>query len=89
MYPPGHCGPKSFYDTGYNHDIVVGVILELKVLLRECDWHMRPFGFDVGSLHSNLFTLLCASFFYFLLASSKLELPVIGSISFVVEGGVA
>jgi hypothetical protein len=31
-------------------------------------------------------TLLCASFFYFLLAGSELELPVIGSTSFVVEG---
>jgi hypothetical protein len=31
----------------------VGIILELKVLLRESDWHMRPFGFDVGSLYSN------------------------------------
>ena len=45
---------KSFYDIGYNHGIIVGIILELKVLLRECDWHMRPFGFDVGSLHSNM-----------------------------------
>jgi hypothetical protein len=30
-------------------------------------------------------TLLCASFFYFLLASSELEPPVIGSTSFVAE----
>jgi hypothetical protein len=30
-------------------------------------------------------TLLCASFFYFLLAGSKLELPVIGSTSFVAD----
>jgi hypothetical protein len=44
---------KSFYDIGYNHGIIVGIILELKVLLRESDWHMRPFGFDVGSLYSN------------------------------------
>jgi hypothetical protein len=33
-------------------------------------------------------TLLCASFFYFLLASSELEPPVIGSTSFVAEGAM-
>jgi hypothetical protein len=31
-------------------------------------------------------TLLCASFFCFLLAGSELELPMIGSTSFVDEG---
>jgi hypothetical protein len=31
-------------------------------------------------------TLLCASFFCFLLASSELDPPVIGSTSFVTEG---
>jgi hypothetical protein len=31
-------------------------------------------------------TLLCAFFFYFLLAGSELEPPVIGSTSFVTEG---
>jgi hypothetical protein len=31
-------------------------------------------------------TLLCASFFFFLLASLELEPPVIGSTSFVAEG---
>jgi hypothetical protein len=34
-------------------------------------------------------TLLCASFFYFLLAGSELEPPVIGSTSFVAEGATA
>jgi hypothetical protein len=34
-------------------------------------------------------TLLCASFFYFLLAGSELEPPVIGSTSFVTEGATA
>jgi hypothetical protein len=34
-------------------------------------------------------TLLCASFFCFLLAGSKLEPPVIGSTSFVTEGATA
>ena len=33
-------------------------------------------------------TLLCASFFYFLLAGSKLESLVIGSTSFVAEGAM-
>jgi hypothetical protein len=34
-------------------------------------------------------TLLCASFFCFLLAGSELEPPVIGSTSFVVEDATA
>jgi hypothetical protein len=34
-------------------------------------------------------TLLCASFFCFLLADSELEPPVIGSTSFVAEGATA
>jgi hypothetical protein len=34
-------------------------------------------------------TLLCASFFCFLLAGSELEPPVIGSTSFVTEGAIA
>jgi hypothetical protein len=34
-------------------------------------------------------TLLCASFFCLLLAGSELELPVIGSTSFVAEGATA
>jgi hypothetical protein len=34
-------------------------------------------------------TLLCASFFCFLLAGSELEPPVIGSTSFVAEGATA
>jgi hypothetical protein len=34
-------------------------------------------------------TLLCASFFCFLLAGSELEPPVIGSTSFVTEGATA
>jgi hypothetical protein len=34
-------------------------------------------------------TLLCASFFYFLLAGSALEPPMIGSTSFVTEGAIA
>jgi hypothetical protein len=32
----------------------MGVVLELKVFLRECDWYMGPLGFDEGSLHSNM-----------------------------------
>jgi hypothetical protein len=34
-------------------------------------------------------TLLCTSFFCFLLAGSELESPVIGSTSFVTEGATA
>jgi hypothetical protein len=33
-------------------------------------------------------TLLYASFFFFLLAGSKLELPMIGSTSFIAEGAI-
>jgi hypothetical protein len=34
-------------------------------------------------------TLLCASFFYFFLAGSELEPPVIGSFSFIAEDAIA
>jgi hypothetical protein len=51
---------KSLGDTRYNHCIVVGIILELKILLGEGDWYVRPFGFDEGSLNSNmLYPSLC------------------------------
>jgi hypothetical protein len=40
--------------TRYNHGIFVWVVFELKVLLRESDWNMRPFGFDIGPLHCNM-----------------------------------
>jgi hypothetical protein len=33
----------------------VWVVFELKVLLRESDRKMRPFEFDIGPLHSNMF----------------------------------
>jgi hypothetical protein len=45
LYPLEHCGPSS---------IIVWVIFKLKVLLRESNWNMRPFGFDIGPLHSNM-----------------------------------
>ena len=57
---------KSLDDTRYYHCIVVGIILELKILLGESDWYVRPFGLDEGSLHSNmLYNSLC--FFLLLL----------------------
>jgi hypothetical protein len=34
---------KSLDDTGYDHSIIMRVILELKVLLGEGDWDVRPF----------------------------------------------
>jgi hypothetical protein len=34
--------PKSFDHTRDNHSIVVLVILELKILLREGNWDVRP-----------------------------------------------
>jgi hypothetical protein len=33
---------KSFDHTRDNHSIVVWVILELKILLREGNWNVRP-----------------------------------------------
>jgi hypothetical protein len=80
---------KSLDDTRYNHSIVVGIVFELKVLLGEGDWDVGPLGPDEGSLHPTCCTLLCASFFCFLLAGSALEPPVIGSTSFVTEGATA
>jgi hypothetical protein len=36
------------------------IIFELKVLLGECDWDVRPLGSDEGSLHPNvLHSSLC------------------------------
>jgi hypothetical protein len=64
----------------------MGVILEVKVFLRECDWYMRPFEFDEGSLHSNMLYPSLCFFLLLLLAGSELEPPVIGSASFVAEG---
>jgi hypothetical protein len=45
---------KSLDDTRYDHSIIVRVIFELKVLLGEGDWDVRPFWFDEGSLHHNM-----------------------------------
>jgi hypothetical protein len=45
---------KSLDDTRYDHSIIVRVIFELKVLLGEGDWNVRPFGLDEGSLHTNM-----------------------------------
>jgi hypothetical protein len=39
-----------------------------------------------GPCTPTCYTLLCASFFCFLLAGSKLEPPVIGSTNFMTEG---
>jgi hypothetical protein len=45
---------KTLDDTRYDHSIIVGVILELKILLGEGDWDVGPFGLDEGSLHPNM-----------------------------------
>jgi hypothetical protein len=80
---------ESLDDTRYNRGIIVRIVFKLKILLGEGDWDMRPLASDEGSLHPNMLTLLCASFFCFLLASSELEPPVIWSTSFVTEGASA
>jgi hypothetical protein len=59
---------KPFYDIGYDHGIIVGIILELKVLLRKCDRHMRPFRLDIESLYSDMLYLFL-SFLLLLLVS--------------------
>src|SRR5688572_7394136 len=51
---------KSFDNTRDNHGIVVWVIFELKVLLRECNRNVRAYLVDVGSLQpSMLYSSLC------------------------------
>jgi hypothetical protein len=51
---------KPLDDIRYDHSIIVGVILELKVFLGEGDWDVRPLGFDEGSLYPNmLYSPLC------------------------------
>ena len=80
---------KSLDDAIYDHCIVVRIIFKLKVFLRKGDWNMRPLGLDERSFSPTCCTLLCASFFCFLLAGSELEPPVIGSTSFVDEGAIA
>jgi hypothetical protein len=54
LYPLRHYGSQTFYGTRYHHDNIMRVILKLKVLLRECDWDIRPLQFDVGPLDSNI-----------------------------------
>jgi hypothetical protein len=34
---------KTLDDTRYNHSIIVRIVLELKILLGEGDWDVRPF----------------------------------------------
>jgi hypothetical protein len=45
---------KSLDNTRYDHSIIVRIIFELKILLREGDWDVRPFSFDEGPLHPNM-----------------------------------
>jgi hypothetical protein len=80
---------ESLDDTRYNHCIIVRIILELKIFLGEGDWYKRPLGLNEGSLDSNMLYPSLCFFFYFLLAGSELEPPVIGSTSFVAEGATA
>jgi hypothetical protein len=45
---------EAFYDTRYNHGIIMWVIFQLKVLMGEGDWNMRPFRSKIETLHSNI-----------------------------------
>jgi hypothetical protein len=75
---------KSLDDTRYDHNIIVRVIFELKVLLERVIGMWDHFDLMKGPCTPTCCTLLCASFF--LLAGSELEPPVIGSTSFVAKG---
>jgi hypothetical protein len=77
---------KSLDDTRYDHSIVVKIVFELKILLGEGDWYVGPLGSDEGSLHPNMLHSSLRFLFCFLLVGSELELPMIGSTSFVTEG---
>jgi hypothetical protein len=61
---------KSLDNTKYDHSIIVRVIFELKVLLGEGDWYVRPLGLDEGSLHPNM--LHPSLHFFLLLLVSRL-----------------
>jgi hypothetical protein len=57
---------KPFDNTWYDHVVIMGVVLEMKVFLRKCVWYMRPFGFDEESLHSDmLYHSLCFLLLHF------------------------
>jgi hypothetical protein len=77
---------KSLDDTRYDHSINVRVIFELKVLLEKVIGMWDHLDLMKGPCTPTCCTLLCASFFCFLLAGSELESPVIGNTSFVAEG---
>jgi hypothetical protein len=67
----------------------VTITFKLKILLGEGDWDVSHLDLMKGPCTPTCCTLLCASFFYFLLAGSELEPPVIGSTSFVTGGATA
>jgi hypothetical protein len=77
---------KSLDNAKYYHCIVLWIILKMKVFLREEIGISDPLDLMKGPCTPTWCTLLCASFFCFLLAGSELEPPVIGSTSFVAEG---
>jgi hypothetical protein len=54
------------------------IILETKIILRECDWYVGPLGLDVGSLDTHMLHPSLASFVCFLLHGLKLKPLVIG-----------
>jgi hypothetical protein len=42
------------YNTRDHHGVSVWIVLETKIILRECDWYVGPFGLDVGSLDTHM-----------------------------------
>jgi hypothetical protein len=79
---------KFLDDTRYDHSIIVRVIFELKVLKKVIGiWD--HFDLMKGPCTPTCCTLLCASFFCFLLVGSEPEPPIIRSTSFVAEGTLA
>jgi hypothetical protein len=64
----------------------VRIIFELKILLEKVIGMWDHLDLMKGTCTPTCCTLLCASFFCFLLAGSELEPPMIESTSFVTEG---
>jgi hypothetical protein len=72
-----------------DHGISVRVIFETKIILREGNRDMGPFGPDVVSLDTYMLHPSLGLFFCFLLPGSKLEPLMMGRISFFMKSDEA
>jgi hypothetical protein len=62
---------ETFYYTRDNHGISVRVIVETKIILREGNRDMGPFGPDVGSLDTYMLHPSLGLFFLLFIAGFK------------------